>query len=142
MVQPISAMRTLVLPEYNGQTLGLSWPLLWPAKDPGAARMDFSLDVSGWLGELQDTIGSFTVIWSPDGTGDLVIDGAFSHNGVVTIFASAGVPYVTYRVTLMITSAKLNETLLRTVLLPVEPQGSLAANSYGMVSGTVSGTIL
>lgn len=141
MVQSISATRTLVLPEYTGQTVGLSWPLVWPSKDPGAMNLDYSLDVSGWLSEIQDTIGSFSVDWGADFADDFAITGAFSHNGVATVLSSGGTAYVAYRVTFTFTSASLGEVLVRTVVLPVEPLYVAAANSYGMVSGSVSGTI-
>lgn len=136
MVQAISAERTLVLPEYNGQTAGLSWPLVWPAKDPGESNIDYSLDISGWLNEIQDTIGSLNVNWGPDGTGDLAVNSAFSHNSVLTALVSAGNAYVTYDVTFTVKSATLGETMVRTIQLPVEPRMA-DAGSGGSVSGVV-----
>ena len=138
MVQAISAERTLILPEYNGQTPGLSWPLVWPAKDPNDAEMDFSLNVNGWLTEIGDTIASFTASWSPDGTGDLVVNSAFSHSGICTILTSGGVAFSTYVVTLTIHSATLGEVLSRNIELPVMPRyGDSIASGGGSVSGVI-----
>lgn len=133
----ISAERTLILPEYIGTTPGLQWPLVWPAKDPQDAGMDFSLDVSGWLTEIQDTIAAFTVGSAPTGgTSDLVINSAFSHNGVCTVLVSAGNPFVEYTVSFLITSAINGETLSRSITLPVEPRyGNMVAET------TVSGVV-
>lgn len=123
MTQAISKERTVVLPEYCGATPGLQWPLYWPAKDPGDTGMDFSLDVSGWLTEIGDTIGSFTVGSAPTGdAGDLVIASAFSHNGICTVLVSGGNPYDTYTVSFVIISAINNEVLARSVSLPVQPK--------------------
>lgn len=134
----ISTERTLILPEYNGMTPGLSFPLVWPAKDPGDVDMDFSLDVSGWLLEIQDTIKAFTVGWTPEGgTGDLTIASASSHNAICTIFASGGVAWTTYAVTFAITGQLTGEVLSRTIRLPVEPRYA-GPVSVGSVSGTVT----
>lgn len=133
----ISAERTVTLPEYCGATPGLSWPLIWPAKDPSDVMMDFSLNVSGWLLEIGDTIGSFTVGSAPTGdTGDLEIASAVSHNGVCTVYTNAGLPLTTYDVTFNITGETTNETLSRTVSLPVAIRYANAA-----AEATVSGVV-
>lgn len=139
MTQSISTERTLILPEYAGFTPGLSMPLVWPAKDPGDSHMDFSLDIGGWLTEIQDTIGSFQVGWTPNsGTGTpLVITSAFSHESVVTILASAGNAFDTYTVTIAVTTAINNDVLSRNIQLPVEPRyGNVIAPLS--ISGVVS----
>jgi hypothetical protein len=138
MVQSISVERTVDLPEYVGQTKGMSWPLVWPPKDPNDTNMDFSLDVSGWLLEIQDTVGSFVVGWTPNGAiGNLVITSAFSHNSIVTILTNGGVPYVTYTVNITITGVLTGEVLSRDIQLPVEPRfGNVVVTPS--VSGVVS----
>lgn len=118
----ISATRTLTLPEYSGHTAGLQYNLVWPSKTPGDTNVDYSLDVSGWLTEIQDVIGSLTVVSAPNGTGDLVIAQSFWKNGVATVLTSSGNPYTTYQVTLTITTSLNGEILSRTVDLPVLPQ--------------------
>lgn len=137
MVQSISAERTLTLPEYNGQLDGLSWPLIWPAKDPGDTNMDFSLDVSGWLEEIQDTIATVTAEWVPDADiGDLNITSMFAHNSIITIITEEGIAYTTYTVTLTATTTLLGEILSRNIKLPVAPRyGNVIASDGGSVSG-------
>lgn len=123
MTRGVSKERTLVLPEYCGQTPGLSWPLVWPAKDPGDSDMDFSLDVSGWLADIGDTLGSFTVGWIPEGdAGDLVITSAVANGGILTIYTDAGTAYVNNTVTFDATGLLTGQVLSRSVTLPVEPR--------------------
>lgn len=139
MVQPISAERTLILPEYNGQTPGLSFPLIWPSKDPNDANMDFSLDVSGWCVEIDDTVRSFQVGWTPTAfSDDLVVTSAFAHNNICTIITAKGRPFIAYTVTLTILSTTYAETLSRNITLPVQPRYSDVIAALGSVSG-VSG---
>lgn len=135
MVQVISAQRTLVLPEYLGQTSGLQFPLIWPPKDPADSDMDFSLDISGWLAEIQDTIATVSAGWTPNSTGDLLIPSMFSHNGVITIITNGGLPFITYAVTLSATTAILGAVLTRTIRLPVEPRFGSVESATGAVSG-------
>jgi len=139
MTQPISAERTLILPEYNGQTPGLSFPLIWPSKDPNDANMDFSLDVSGWCTEIQDTVKSFQVGWTPDlATDDLVVTSAFAHNNVCTIITAKGRPFIAYTITLTILSTTYSETLSRNITLPVQPRYGDVVAALGSVSGVSS----
>lgn len=134
MAMTPATSRTLLLPEYNGATLGLSWPLIWPAKDPGET-VDYSLNIGGWLQEIQDTVATLNVSWSPN---DLSVLTASARNGILTVVVSGGVAYQTYEVTFTVTSTLYNETLTRTVQLPVEPRYSAFGNA---ASGTVSGTV-
>lgn len=136
MVQAISAERTLALPEYNGQTPGLQWPLVWPSKDPNDSNMDFSLDVSGWCAEIGDTVASFQVGWSPNADpADLVVESAFAHANVCTIITKGGRPFVAYTVTLTIKSTTLGEALSRNIELPVAPRYGDQTVATGAVSG-------
>lgn len=137
MTEIVSKTRTVVLPEYCGATPGLQWPLVWPPKDPFDTNMDFSLDVSGWLTDIGDTIGSFVVGSAPTGdVGDLIITRAFSQNGICTVITDGGVPFDMYTVTYTITSAIQGEVLSRSILLPVEPR-------YGntIASASISGVV-
>lgn len=132
-----SAIRTLALPEYEGQTVGLSWPLIWPPKDPLSVDLDYSLDISGWLLEIQDVIGALNVHWGPyTGSGDLAIGSLNASNGIITVFTSAGRPYSLYTVTISAVGHITGMNLVRSILLPVNAVGAAADVTAGMgVSG-------
>lgn len=133
----VSALRTIRLPEYEGQTIGLQWPLLWPPKDPQSADLDYSLDVSKWLMEIQDTIATANVHWGPYiRAGDLAVYGLSVSNGIITILTSGGLPFNTYTVTMSVTTAIAGLNLVRSILLPVNAVGaSMDVSGTASVSG-------
>jgi hypothetical protein len=138
MIQAISPERTLVLPEYSGQTVGLSWPLSWPAKDPHDTDTDYSLDISGWLLQIQDNVAVVQAFWEPNNPGDtFVLTEAWVANSIATVLASGGTPWMTYGVRLQITSQILGQVLSRTITLPVMPlyRDDILSTTSGMVSG-------
>ncbi len=140
MTQAISCERTLVLPEYSGGQNSL-WPVSWPSKNADDEQIDFSLDVTGWLEQIQDTISTVTAIWEPNSPADdFELTQVWANDGVITVLANGGTPWLTYVVTLVATSAALGQVLSRTICLPVEALYS--DRPHGSTSGQVSGVTL
>jgi hypothetical protein len=57
-----------------------------------------------------------------DDAGDLVITSAAATNGILTFYTDGGTPYVDTYITFNATSLLTNQTLTRTVTLPIEPR--------------------
>lgn len=141
MTQAISCERTLSLPEYAGQTVGSVWPVSWPSKNADDDEIDFSLDVTGWLEEIQDTLSTVVAIWEPNSPADdFELTRVFALDGVITVIASGGTPWLTYVITIEATSAALGQKLSRSICLPVE--ALYTGRSDSSTSGQVSGVAL
>jgi hypothetical protein len=89
----VSAYRTLVFgapPSVYGVFIAMP-PRRWPMAEP-EERLDYSVDVSGLLADVEDTIFSVSVAVSPSGAGELTLQNIAVNGGVITVWTSGGVP--------------------------------------------------
>lgn len=93
-------------------------PLNWPTKDPGDI-LDYILDIGpAIIGNDGDGIGTLSVIISPSGAGDLVLQSSTADGSHVIIWLSGGQAGTIYTITFGITTIN-GRSLHRSVLLPV-----------------------
>lgn len=96
----------------------LPTPQAWPLKDPEDV-LDYEVDLSPALaGNQSDTITTLDVSITPSNSGDLTLVSAAADGPRIVIWLSAGVPGVTYTVTVRVSLAS-GRQIARDFVLPV-----------------------
>lgn len=116
MTATIAASRTVALP--YGLTAPPNSILSWQVKNPGDI-LDYTFDISGWLGEDGSTISTASVSSASGITVALLTPWT---SGLISVQISGGTAGVTYAVTFSIALSS-GETLVRTVYSPVGTVG-------------------
>lgn len=78
--------------------------LAWPEAEP-SDDLDYSLDVSAALDEVNDTIASVAVSVAPSGSGEMSPHDVSFSGGVITVWLSGGAPTRAYGVQVAVTTA-------------------------------------
>lgn len=109
--------------------------LAWPAKDPNDI-LDYVLDISDALfGDAEDSISTLDVQITPSMTGDLVLRSAAADGERAVLWLAAGLPEVTYTVTISVGTVG-GRTLMRSVSLPVVTLATPTYSSSVLTDGS------